>query len=167
MNPTTIAQWLQSSALGDYISASAWVFPTIESIHVIAIVTVVGSIAIMDLRLLGWAFRDRAVTELSRDMLRWTWAAFALAAITGLLLFISRAESYIINPYFQWKMALLTLAGLNMLFFHLSTWRTVANWDSTAAIPVSARAAGGLSLAFWIFVVFCGRVVGFTLGVYV
>ena len=167
MNLTALWQALETSAIGDFIATSGWAFPAIESLHVIAIVTVVGCIAVMDLRLLGFASGNRAVSAVSQDTLKWTWLAFGLAVVTGLLLFVSRASSYAINPYFLWKMGLLALAGLNMAIFHLSTWRTVENWDANPAIPRAAKFAGGVSLALWIGVVFCGRVIGFTLGIYV
>ena len=160
-------QGLEASALGTFIAGSEWAFPTIETIHVIAIVTVVGSIAVMDLRLLGVTSRDYAVTALSRDTLPFTWGAFVLAAITGSLLFVSKATSYVINPYFQLKMIFLFLAGLNMAIFHLITWKTVREWDVHPILPRGAKIAATLSLIFWITVVFFGRVIGFTLGIYV
>jgi hypothetical protein len=67
---------------------------------VVAVVTVVGYSAIMDLRLLGFASGSRSVSSVSEDTLKWTWLAFGLAVITGLLLFVSRASSYVVNPYF-------------------------------------------------------------------
>ncbi len=158
---------LQASSLGDYIASSTSSFPMLESIHVIAIVTVFGMLTVMDLRLLGLASRSSPVTIVSHDTLRITWGAFAVAAITGTLLFISKATSYTINPYFQWKMGLIVLAGLNMVFFHLTTWRSLPSWDTKPAIPTAAKIAGGLSLALWVLVIFCGRTLGFTLGVYV
>lgn len=158
---------LQESPLGDYISSSPTAFPLLESLHVIAIVTVLGTLIIMDLRLLGIAGRANAVTALSRDTLRITWGAFAMALITGSLLFTSKAGSYTINPYFQWKMVLIVLAGLNMMAFHVFTWRGVAAWDTKPVIPTAAKIAGGISLLLWLTIVFCGRVIGFTLGVYI
>ncbi|HZV19441.1 MAG TPA: DUF6644 family protein [Sphingobium sp.] len=157
---------LQASSLGTYIAESAWAFPTIESLHVIAIVTVVGTVAVMDLRLLGLTSRDYAVTVMSRDTLTWTWLGFTLAAITGLLLFISKATNYMANPYFLAKMAMLILAGLNMAVFHLITWRTVKEWDTSPIMPTGAKIAGALSLFFWLLVIFFGRTIGFTLGIY-
>jgi hypothetical protein len=157
-------QSLETSAVGTYVAESAWAFPTIESAHVIALVTVVGSIAVMDLRLLGLASRSCAVTLMSRDTLPWTWGAFVLAAITGALLFVSNASGYAGSVYFQLKMVLLVLAGLNMAAFHLFTWRSVTNWDSDCAVPLGGKIAGGLSLLFWVLVIFFGRAVGFTLG---
>ena len=156
---------LEASPVGAFVAGSEWAFPTIETIHVIAIVTVVGSIAVMDLRLLGLASRDNAVTAMSRDTLPFTWGAFVLAVITGSLLFVSKATSYAVNPYFQLKMVALALAGINMAIFHASTWRSVANWDAGSTIPTAGKVAAGLSLLFWILVIFFGRVIGFTLGI--
>jgi hypothetical protein len=157
---------IEATPLGLYVTESAWAFPTFESIHVIAITTVIGSVAVMDLRLLGWASTGSKVTEVSHDTLRWTWAAFALALVTGSLLFTSKAADYSVNPFFDGKMLLILAAGVNMAVFHLLTWRGVARWDAGAAPPLGARLAGGLSLAFWIGVVFLARVVGFTLDKY-
>ena len=152
--------------MGSFVASSEWAFPTIECIHVIALVTVVGTIAIMDLRLLGVASRNSAVTAMSNDTLPYTWGAFVLAAITGLLLFVSKATGYVKNPYFIAKMICLAFAGGNMALFHLSTWRTVHSWDRDAAVPLGGKVAAGLSLFFWILVIFFGRVIGFTLGIY-
>jgi hypothetical protein len=156
-------QSIEAMPLADYIETSAWAFPMLESVHVIAITTVIGTIAIMDLRLLGWASRGARVTEVSNDSLRWTWGAFALAVLTGGLLFTSKAVDYVANPYFDWKMVLIALAGVNMAVFHLFAWPKVGSWDIGTIPPSAAKLAGGLSLAFWIAVVFLARVVGFTL----
>jgi hypothetical protein len=158
-----ILRAVQATPLAQYISASAWAFPTLESIHVIAITTVVGTVAVMDLRLLGLASGSSKVTEVSHDTLRWTWLAFALALVTGSLLFTTKAADYSVNPFFDWKMILMAAAGINMAVFHLVTWAGVSRWDSAAAPPLGARLAGGLSLGLWIGVVFFARVVGFTL----
>lgn len=167
MNLTSLWQSLEASSLGSFVAGSAWAFPTLESIHVIAIVTVVGTIAIMDLRLLGLASGRSRVTAISNETLPWTWGAFALAAMTGLLLFVSKATAYAVNPYFQIKMVLLALAGLNMAILHVTAWRTVGSWDDGQAVPMAAKVAGGLSLFFWLLVIFFGRAIGFTLGIYV
>jgi hypothetical protein len=167
MNLKAFWQSLETSSLGDYIASSPSAFPLLESIHVIAIVTVFGTLTVMDLRLLGLTSRNAPVTSVSRDTLRLTWMAFVLAAITGSLLFVSKAGSYTINPYFQWKMGLIVLAGINMLLFHFKTWPSVTKWDLKGAIPTAAKVAGALSLALWMVIIFCGRVIGFTLGVYV
>ena len=157
-----VADW----PLAQYIAGSSWAFPILETTHVVAIVIVFGSIAIMDLRLLGLASASSRVTEISNDTLPWTWGAFAVALVTGSLLFISKATDYMVNPYFVWKMVLILLAGVNMAVFHLSTWRGVGSWDTSSALPKAAKLAGGLSLVLWIAVVFVARAIGFTLDLY-
>jgi hypothetical protein len=166
MSLQDLAQAIQDWPLAQSIAASSWAFPTFESIHVIAITTVVGSVAVMDLRLLGWASTGAPVTEISEDTLRWTWGAFAVAIVTGLLMFISKAANYAANPYFLSKLALIALAGANMALFHRFTWRGVAGWDRGVAVPDAGRLAGGVSLLLWIVVVFLARAVGFTLDKY-
>jgi hypothetical protein len=155
-------QWLENSPLGTFIAQSTWAFPTIETAHVFALVIVVGSIAIVDLRLVGVASRGRPVSQLSNDVLPITWTCFGLAVLTGGLLFSSKATHYLENWPFRLKMTLLALAGLNMLVFHFMTYRTVDRWDEADRAPSAARWAGALSLAFWIGVVVFGRWIGFT-----
>ncbi|MCB2066000.1 MAG: hypothetical protein KDE15_05090 [Erythrobacter sp.] len=164
--PENIWQSIEYSSLGTSIAESLWAFPTLETIHVIALVTVFGTIAVMDLRMLGVASTNTPITQMSKDTLPWTWAGFILAAITGSLLFVSKASSYMINPYFLWKLGLLATAGLNMLYFHFVTYKTVDQWDSAAVVPSGVKMAAVISLVLWIGVVFCGRAIGFTLGIY-
>jgi hypothetical protein len=164
MGLDAIFQWLYATAAGVAIRENESLFPWIESIHVLAITAVVGSIAIVDLRLLGVASRDRTVTRLTKDVLPLTWTAFAIAALTGVLMFISNAVNYAHNFYFQIKILLLVLAAVNMLFFHFVTGRDVDGWGASAqTTPLKARLAGGASLLLWIGVVAFGRWIGFTL----
>ena len=160
---TASLRWIEGTPLAVFLQESAWAFPTIESIHVIAIALVVGTIAIVDLRLLALASVARTYTELSRDVLPWTWGAFAIAAATGALMFISQPVAYLANTAFRIKLAILLLAGVNMLVFELSTHRGVAKWDHGTAVPLPGKVAGALSLALWILVVFFGRRIGFTM----
>lgn len=164
--PTTIWEAIQYSPIGIAIAESLWAFPMIETVHVIALATVFGTIAIMDLRLLGLASTNVPITRLSNDTLKWTWIGFVVAAITGTLLFVSKASSYMINPFFVTKMAIMALAGINMLVFHFVTYKTVGDWDTAASPPTAAKVAGLLSITMWLVIVFCGRAIGFTLGIY-
>jgi hypothetical protein len=155
---------IEQSGVGTEIAQSTWMFPTLETLHVFSIVVVLGTIFIVDLRMLGLTSNRFAVSLAATDTLPWTWGAFALAAITGTLLFVSKASSYVANPYFLWKMAMLALAGLNMMYFHFMTWRTVESWDRDAVMPPAVKVAAGLSIVLWLAVVFFGRAIGFTLG---
>jgi hypothetical protein len=163
MNFDQFLNWLEGTPIAVAILENEVLFPWIESFHVLAIALVVGTISIVDLRLIGLASRNRAVTILMREVLPYTWAAFGVAAITGLLLFSSNALKYAHNFYFQAKMALLVLAGCNMVAFHRIGTREIARWDVAGGTPVAAKTLGGISLLVWIAVVVCGRWIGFTL----
>jgi hypothetical protein len=158
---------LENSTLGTTIAGSEWMFPTLETIHVIAIVTVIGCVAAMDLRLLGITSRGKSVQAMERDTLPLTWIAFAVALVSGGLLFVSKATSYMVNPYFLTKDALMLLAGVNMLVFHFHFSKDIDLWGQPGgAIPLGAKVSATLSLLLWMAIPFCGRVIGFTLGVY-
>jgi hypothetical protein len=153
--------WLQDLPLPTQIRESEWMFPTIETVHVFALVLVVGSIITVDLRLLGLANRDRPFSQLAREMLPWTWTAFVVAAIAGVLMFSSKAVVYFSNIPFRLKMLCLLLAGMNMLWFHWAGTRHLATWD-TSMPPPRARLAGAASLLLWSTIVAAGRWIGFT-----
>ena len=130
-------------------------FPWVESLHVLAITLVVGSIAIVDLRLMGLASRERSIARLTADVLPWTWTAFVLAALSGATLFSSNALQYAHNGYFQAKLSFLVLAGINMLVFHFVVGQALEGRGT--------RIAGAFSLTLWICVVAFGRWTGFTM----
>lgn len=157
----SLLEWLQSTPPAVAIAESSWLFPTIETVHVLALTIVVGSISMIDLRLLGAAQRNRSVIELSTEVLPWTWIGFLVAACTGALMFASNAVKYFGNVPFRIKLALLLLAGLNMLYFHLVPYRSAHEWHLQARIPRAGRIAGGVSLALWISIVGFGRWIGF------
>ncbi|HTI68181.1 MAG TPA: DUF6644 family protein [Caulobacteraceae bacterium] len=156
--------WIEQSPVGVFMRENVIAFPLVESIHVLALTLVVGSISMIDLRLLGVSARNHAVTKLSNEILPVTWVCFVVAATTGSLLFSSKAVDYTHNFFFLGKMVLMACAGLNMMLFHFITWRSVANWDTDTPAPFAAKLAGGLSLLFWIGVIIFGRWVGFTIG---
>lgn len=163
MDLDVIFRWIHATSIAVAIRENDFLFPWIESVHVLAITLVVGSIAIVDLRLLGFASVDRTITRLTKDVLPCTWVAFAVAVVTGAALFSSNAVNYAHNFYFQGKMVLLLLAGINMLVFQFLVSRDIEHWQTSSPTPLAARIAGGVSLALWIGVVGFGRWIGFTL----
>jgi hypothetical protein len=151
-------EWVQTTPLAVVVGES-W-FPWVESAHVVFLAVVVGSILMVDARLMGFGARHLLFTELSRRLLPWTWGAFAGAAITGGLMFIANAVTYSGNVPFLIKISLLVGAGLNMLFFHLITYRSVSQWNSSRPV-LAARIAGFVSSLIWVSVVTAGRWIGF------
>jgi hypothetical protein len=152
--------WLQHREFSTTIAESTWMFPGLETLHVLALTMVVGSVAMMDLRLLGVG-RGRPASEVLSTTLPWTWSCFGVALFAGGLLFCSKASTYYDNIPFRIKMIAMALAGINMLVFHVLTARSMSQWDSGAP-PIAARVAGGISIFLWIVIVSMGRYVGFT-----
>jgi hypothetical protein len=157
-----ILAWIENTPLATAIRQSTWLFPAIETIHVLATVIVVGSVSMLDLRLLDIAWRNFSIREVHEDVLPWTWTSFGIAAIAGSLLFSSNATKYYHNGPFRVKMVLLVLVAFNAACFELATYRRLCNADQQMKIPMVAKVAGGLGLVLWIGVVACGRWIGFT-----
>lgn len=152
---------LQNLGLPTQIRESDWLFPTIETVHVFALVLVVGTIMTVDLRLLGFASKERPYSQVASEMLPWTWAAFGIAALAGMLMFSSKALTYYSNIPFRLKMVCLLLAGINMAMFHWLGTRHLEAWDRGRP-PRAAKLAGGASLLLWTTIVAAGRWIGFT-----
>jgi hypothetical protein len=161
MDITPWLKALEDSGVATTIRNSAYLFPSLEAVHVMALGLMLGTITVVDLRLLGLASKSRSAERVSDEVLKWTWAAFALVALTGFTMFTTNARVYAHNTAFLIKLALLAAAGLNMLIFHLTAARSMRHWDRKAAPPIG-KAAALLSLVLWVAVVFAGRVVGFT-----
>jgi hypothetical protein len=153
--------WLHDSGFGTAIRESSVLFPWIESVHVLAFTLVVGSISIVDLRLLGVVSANRSVTSVSGEVLPFTWTSFAFAVLTGSALFTSHAVGYSQNFQFRMKLLLLFLAGVNMLTFHWVMGRGLGRWSEPGETPWQGKVAGGISLTLWIGIVAFGRWIGF------
>ena len=168
MNPSVLqfAAFLENSAIAENIRENDVLFPTIESVHVLSICLVVGTILAVDLRLLGLAWVRRPAGSVLGSLLPLTWSAFAVAVTSGSLMFISNAAKYLNNDLFVCKMMLIGLAGLNMIAFHLVSVRDLPSWEHSLHPPLKARLAGAISLLLWISVVACGRWIGFTMEVH-
>jgi uncharacterized membrane protein len=156
-------QTLQNTKFATAIREGSILFPWIECVHVLALTLVIGSIAVIDLRLIGVTSRDRPVTDVTAAVLPVTWIAFVCAVITGVLMFSSNATTYGVNIYFRIKMALIVLAGINMGVYHLAVNRGAESWRTAHDTPARARIVGGVSLCLWLGIVAAGRWIGFTI----
>ena len=129
-----------------------------------SLITVFGTIFIVDLRLLGFSNVQRPFLRLHNELLRYTWIAFGIAVVTGVLLLMVNAVTYYRNTAFWLKMAAIVLAGVNMLVFEYRHDQIGASWDKGVLPPPAARLAGALSIVLWIAVIVFGRWIGFTKG---
>lgn len=164
MDLTGVVEAIHGSGLSEWLRSSLKAMPIVEAIHVMATATVFGTILIVDLRLLGYPNVQRSFTRLHRELLSWTWAAFGVAVVTGVLLFMVNAITYYGNTAFRLKLVAMLLAGVNMAVFENVVGRSVATWDKGVPAPTAARMAGALSILLWVSVIVLGRWIGFTKG---
>jgi hypothetical protein len=154
-------QWLEQTAVGSTIRQSLWLFPAIETVHLLGMAALVGTITVLDLRLLGWAMPQKRVSEVTARLLPWVWLGFGVQVVTGVLLFSSEAVKIYGNPAFRLKMILLLLAGIHALIFQTVVSRKLPAWDDRPALPVMAKTMGMISILLWIAIVTAGRFIGF------
>jgi hypothetical protein len=146
---------LEASALGTALRDSIWLLPAIKAAHLAGVATLVCSIAVLDLRLLGIR-RSFPVRRLAARVLPWSAGSFLLIVPSGLAMFIAHAGDLIASPVFALKMCLIMAAGVNAAVFHAAVFRGAARWDVNAMPPAAARAAAALSLLLWMSVIACG-----------
>ena len=151
---------IEASALGQAMRQWLWLYPAVETAHIVGISILVGSIAILDLRLLGVS-RALPVRKLAAHVLPWSIASFALILPSGLAMFVAHAGELIANPVFVLKFCLIFAALTNAAVFHAGVFRGAASWDVDATPPPAARLAATLSLLLWISVITCGRLLAY------
>lgn len=155
---------IEGSALGQAMRQWLWLYPSVEIVHVLGIALLFGSIAVLDLRLLGFG-KQIGVKSLARHVLPWTAASFLLIVPSGLLMFVAHASDFISSPIFVAKMGLLLAGGANAALFHATVFRSADVWDAAEMrelrTPPSVRAFGATSLAIWISVIACGRLLAY------
>jgi hypothetical protein len=147
-------EWLSTSPLANAVNGPEWLFPLIQSIHFVGFALSIGTIAIVDLRLLGLGMARQTASELAADLHRWTLAGFAVMLITGPMMFSADAVAYHNNPSFRFKMNCLTIA----LLFHFTLHRKAT---APQVSPGIAKLAGAVSLMLWTAVIAGGRMIAF------
>jgi hypothetical protein len=151
---------LERSALGAAMRDSSWLYPAAETVHLLGLATLVGCAVAFDLRLLGVS-RHLPARATARHLLTCSRSGFAVAAVSGVLLFSADATALIENPAFRWKLVLIGVAGLNAVRFHLGPFRGAESWDLGRPTPAGARIAAAISLAAWVAAVAAGRLIAY------
>ena len=153
--------WLADTQGSTALRESLHLYPLIETGHVLTIALFVGSIAMVDLRLLGVAFRGVPVSEVMQRILPWTVAGFVLIAATGLMLFYAVPVRTYHSLWFRFKVALMIVAAVNVWWFHRRVERDRARWDTAAHPPLVVRVSAAISLVSWVGVIVMGRMTAY------
>ena len=162
MSVTGFFEWLGNTPWSIALHESMWVYPIVESVHVLALCLFLGLAVMLDLRLLGVTFRSVRVSDVAERLLPWTRTGFAVMVVSGALLFYAVPVKTYQNIFFRVKLAMLIMAGINVWVFHSTIYRTVGAWDLDAVPPRKARVAGALSLALWAGIVVAGRMIAYS-----
>ena len=154
-------QWLQNLSFMTFIRESGLEYPIVMSTHLTCIAIFGGLIVITDLRLLGWAFRDKSIADVVNGLRWWKRAGFIVMFAMGFMLFGSKAAEYYPNPYFWVKMSCLILILIHAIIFRPTVYNHPEQLDASPVIPTRAKAAGALSLILWTAVLCNGRLIGY------
>ena len=161
MTILTALEWLAGTRWSIDLHESQYMWPFLESVHVLCLTLFVGTAIMLDLRLLGVAMTRVPASEFTRRLLPWTRGGFAVMVITGGLLFTATPVTYYQSLFFRIKVIMLIVAGLNVAIFHARTERRISEWDLDPTPPRAARVAAIVSLIAWSAVVVAGRLVAY------
>lgn len=153
-------QWLQNSSWAVGVRQSLWLYPAIEIIHITGIVLVAGGAIFFDLRLLGMS-KKIAVADMAGHVLTWSKRGLLLAIPSGILLFITNAETLGYDPTFHTKLILLALAGVNAWIFHSFVFHPKEQYHQNSSWSKSGKANAICSIILWIAIIACGRLLAY------
>jgi putative flippase GtrA len=151
-------QWCENSRVGEAIRVSKWLFPGIESIHLLGLVVIAAAVLVVDMRLFGVGLREHPVARLARDMQPWLVGSLCVMLTTGFLLFLSESIKCYYSFPFWIKMTSLALA----IIFTFTIHRRVVFSDEGAVSPVWSKVVAVMSVTLWAGVGWGGRWIGFS-----
>jgi hypothetical protein len=161
MSLLPFCQWLADTQGSISLHESLYMYPLVESVHVLTLCLFVGMSVMLDLRLLGFTLRAVPVTEITKRLLPWMKLGFVIMVITGLLLFYAIPVRSYQNVFFRMKLVFLVLAGLNAFYFHEGIYKSVERWNADPIAPRRARFAGAASLVLWGCIIVAGRMIAY------
>jgi hypothetical protein len=167
-----LLQWLQDvpgatdgdpyTSWSQRFAGSLHLWALVEGTHLLSLVLFAGTILMVDLRMLGLAFRSVPYSMLNNRVLPLTVAGFVLVMVTGALLFFSNPVHYYHSVFFRAKVVFIIVAAINIFWFHYRTQKSQAEWDAQPNPPAAVRIAAGVSIVSWLLVIVFGRLMALT-----
>ena len=154
--------WLAATPLSLLIQNTAWIIPTVQSIHIMAITVVIGAAAMTNLKMLGVIGRGQPTAAYVGRFLPWIWPTLAVLLATGAILIIAEPGRSLQNQSFIRKMILLVLAMAVTAATQIPVGKDAGFWESTSARKMAGRVLGVLALCMWTGIVFAGRWIAYT-----
>jgi len=137
---------LQHTGWVTTLATSRWLYGLVSVVHYSAVFFCVGTIVLMDLRILGVAYRNQALSVLAEQLRPWTWIGFGAVAVSGFLLFAVEAGDFAAVTPFRLKMLVIVLAVVSALAIEWS----MLKWDRAPVVPVTARVVALISILLWL-----------------
>jgi uncharacterized membrane protein len=145
-------QFLQHNAFTNLLNNIGWMYATFAVIHYFSMFILIGTIVILDLRILGVAARNQGVAQLAETLSPWTWTALAFALLSGFTMFTTDATDFFPDIVFRVKMTVLFLA----IVFTVIVQRNVPKWDRSPVISAGAKTVALVSLILWLGTILAG-----------
>ena len=151
------AEWLGATPLSLTIQNTAWIIPSVQSVHIFCIAIVISAVFMVDLRLLGVIGRGQPTAAYSARYLPWIWWTLIVLLLSGSVLIIGEPSRSLENPAFQLKMTLLILAMITTAGLQRPLGKDAAYWELTTGRKAMARVIAVVSILLWVGIIFCGR----------
>lgn len=161
MSLLAFCKWLDATAGSTALRESLFMYPLVESSHVLFLMLFVGLTVMWDLRLLGLTLTHVPVTVMADRVLPWVRAGFVAMTVTGVLLSYAIPIRTYQSVWFRAKVVFLILAAINVWYFHARVLPNAANWDTDARLPWVVRRAGLASLVLWAGIIVFGRFIAY------
>ena len=161
MSLLPFCQWLADTPGSIALHESVFMYPVVESTHVLTLCVFLGLAVMWDLRLLGVTLTTVPMTQLKQRIGPWMTGGFIVMIITGTMLFCAIPVRSYQSIWFRMKAVALVLAGLNAFVFHRTIDRRIEQWDNDPVPPPAARLAGARSLVLWAVIVVAGRMIAY------
>lgn len=155
------AQWLDTHAWSTALHESFYMYPLIETTHVLTLCLFVGTVVMVDLRLLGLTLREVPVSQVTARLLPYSVVGFVIMFVTGVLLFYAIPVRTYQSVFFRVKLLMLVVAAANVWFFHRRVARDRKRWDDQAVPPLGARLSAVVSISMWCGVIVAGRMIAY------
>jgi hypothetical protein len=156
------AAWLATTAPSVFIQEhNAWTIPAIQSIHIIGIGLVMGSVLMIDLRILGWAGMDQTLRQTAGRFGPWLTAALWLLLATGILMVIGEPARELISFSFWLKMALVAIGAVVAAIFLRTVRSDEQRWEQTLVHRPSIKTLAVLTFLIWAAIIVLGRLIAY------
>ncbi len=158
---SSFCDWLENTPLSLVIQSVSWIIPLVQSIHIMAVTVIVGSVLSVDMKLLGVVGRGSPISGATRRFLPWVWVALVVLLLTGAALTAAEPRRELLNNVFRLKMVLILLICAVTGAFQVTVSRNASAWGDTPSNQRQARLLAIGTLMIWAAIIFCGRWIGY------